>query len=193
MAQSVTAIILAGGESRRMGQNKAFLPWGNTTLINQVIDALHPVADEIIIVSKQSSDFVNLSVKTVEDLIPDAHALGGLFTGLRASLDNVCFVCACDMPYLNTKLIQYLCDQISDCDAVIPSTSRGLQPLHAVYTKSLLPTIKDQINSKQWSLQEMVPKLNAKLISNAIVSKYDPTERSFINLNTQEDYLLASK
>src|SRR3989338_6179724 len=99
MVERLTGVILAGGVSRRMGQEKAFLPWGDVTLLEHIIDTLRPAVDEIIVAVSDAQQFDLRNVRVVEDLIPGAHALGGLYTGLRAAAYPRCFVCACDMPF----------------------------------------------------------------------------------------------
>lgn len=190
---SVTGVILAGGASQRMGQDKAHLPWGDRTLIEHIIDTLRPVTDEIIVVAKDAAPLSYLNARVVEDLVLGAHALGGLYTGLRLASHTACFACACDNPFLNPQLVSFLCGQLDGFDLVIPKTDRGLQPLHAVYSRSALPTIEEQLYLHRWNLQGLVSRLRAKVIEPDVLQRFDPMCFSFFNLNTPEDYVVARK
>lgn len=187
----ITGIILAGGQGCRMGQGKAFLPWGPLTLIEHVIETLRPLVDELIVAAKDTRPFRHLNVRVIEDLMPDAHALGGLYTGLKAASHDLCFVCGCDAPFLNPSLIRFLAQQADGYALVIPKTRHGLQPLHAVYTTSALPTIKAQLHNQQWALQALVSKLSAKVVEPEAVHRFDPEELSFFNVNTPKDLAQA--
>ena len=192
MAEGVTGLILAGGQSRRMGQDKAFLPWGDATLLQHVIDTLRPITDELIVAVNDLGPFRHLEgVHVVADLLPGAHALGGLYTGLRAASNDRCFVCGCDAPFLNPTLIQYLIEQAEGYDLVVPRTAQGLHPLHAVYAKSALPAMEAQLRQGRWDLQALVAKLHARIIEPKEWRRLDHGGLSFFNLNTPADYTTA--
>src|SRR3989338_8917621 len=191
MAEQLTAVILAGGESWRMARDKAFLPWGDSTLLEHIIDTLRPAVDEIIVAVKDARAFRHLKALVVEDCVPDAHALGGLYTGLRTASHPWCFVCACDMPFVNPRLVRALAQQARGYDAVIPRTAQGLQPLHAVYATSALGAIEAQLRRRHWDLHALVTQLRAKIIEPDAIHALDPEERSFLNLNSPEEYRRA--
>lgn len=189
--KDVSGIILAGGHSRRLGMDKAFLPWEGRTLIEHVMETLRPVVDEVLVVVKDVRRFRHLDGTIVADRVPDAHALGGLYTGLRLARHARCFVCACDAPFLNPRLIRFLAEQAPQDDLVIPQTARGLQPLHAVYAKTVLPVIEEQLRIRQWDLKALVPRVRAHIVSAERLCQCDPEDRSFFNLNTLADYMTA--
>ncbi|MBI4003710.1 MAG: molybdenum cofactor guanylyltransferase [Candidatus Omnitrophica bacterium] len=176
-----------------MGQDKAFLPWGPRTLIEHVIETLRPVVDELIVSVKDPRRFQYLPVRVVEDVVLDAHALGGLYTGVGVASNPRCFVCGCDAPFLNPTLIQYLLEQAEGYDLVVPRTAQGLHPLHAVYAKSALPTIERQLRQGRWDLQALVPALRARIIGPQVWRRLDREGRSFSNLNTPADYAAARR
>lgn len=193
MGVGVTGIILAGGESRRMGRDKAFLPWGDTTLIEHVIERLRPVTDELIVAVKDARRFRRLQARVVEDCVPDAHALGGLYTGLRAARNEGCFVCACDMPFVSPGLVSALRGLLAGYDLVIPRGERGLEPLHAVYARwSALPAIEKQLRRQVWDLRALVPTLRARIVGGEALQRLDPAGGCWMNLNTEGDYAMAA-
>src|SRR3989338_10181125 len=191
MAEPLTGVILAGGVSQRMGRDKARLPWGDATLLEHCIDTLRPAVDEIIVAVSDAQRFDLRNVRVVEDLIPGAHALGGLYTGLRAASSGWCFVCACDMPFVNPRLVRALAEQARGYDAVIPKTAQGLQPLHAVYATSALGAIEEQLHDRRWDLHALVARMHTKIIELEVLDVYDPDRLSCVNLNTPEDYQRA--
>lgn len=191
MAKAITGIILAGGKSKRMGTDKARLAWGKGTLIEHVIEELRSIVDEIIVAVDEAGRFRNLNAKIIEDVIPGAHALGGLYTGLRMASHERCFVCGCDAPFLNAGLVRFLIAQANGYDLVIPRSEYGLEPLHAVYERRALPAIEEQLSQKRWNLTDLVPKLRANIIDVATLRQYDPEGLSFLNLNTKEAYTIA--
>ena len=185
----VTGLILAGGQSRRMRCDKAHLPWGHTTLLQHIMEALRPIVDELLIVVQDAQRFRYLNARVVEDLVPNAHALGGLYTGLRLASHDLCFACACDAPFLSPGLIHFLIAQAEGCDAVIPQTREGLlQPLHAVYARSIVPAIEEQLRQRRWDLRALAQKVRAKIVKPEIVARYDPVGLSGFNLNTPSEY-----
>ncbi len=193
MNSPVTGLVLAGGASRRMGREKAFLPWGRSTLIEHVVETLRPVTDEVIVAVKDAREFRHLHATVVADLVPDAHALGGIYTGLRMATHVRCFVCACDAPFLSTKLIRFLIQQADGVDLVIPKTAQGLQPLHAMYATSALPVIEEQLRARRWDLRMLVPKLRARIIEPETILRVDPEGLSFFNINTPAEYTAARR
>ena len=191
MVERFTGVILAGGVSRRMGQEKACLPWGDATLLEHIIDTLRPAVDEIIVAVKDARAFRHLKALVVEDCVPDAHALGGLYTGLRAASSGWCFVCACDMPFVTPRLVRALAEQARGYDAVIPKTTQGLQPLHAVYATSALGAVEEQLHARRWDLHALVARMHTKIIELEVLDVYDPDRLSCFNLNTPGDYQRA--
>lgn len=193
MNLGVTGVVLAGGQSRRMGRNKAFLPWGEATLLEHVLRTLRPLMDELLVVVNDAGPFQGLRARVVEDLVPGAHALGGLYTGLRAASHPLCFVCGCDTPFLNPAVIRFLLRQADGYEAVIPKTSDGLQPLHAVYRASIATSLEEPLHLQRWELSKWAERLHARLIEPAMLEQIDPLGLSWCNLNAPADYARAAR
>ena len=160
-------------------------------LIEHVIDTVRPLVEELIVSVRDARQVPRLAVHVVEDLVPDAHALGGLYTGLRAASYARCFVCACDAPFLHPALIRFLIEQADGYDLVVPETDEGLHPLHAVYATSIVPVIEAQLRARRLSLRALARKVCVKRVAPKLLARYDPTGLSFLNLNTPEDYVKA--
>ncbi len=190
----LTGIILSGGKSIRMGENKAFIEIGGATLINRVHTLFQKLFEEIIIVTNQKELFLNLNSNIYVDLLPNRGVLGGIYTGLFFFLFQYAFCVACDMPFLNESVIQYLINGIQkEYDVIVPKTKDGLQPLHAIYSKSCLEPIKKIIDQGKFKIIDLYPEVKIKIIEEKEFYELDPMMKSFINVNTQEELLLIKK
>lgn len=182
-----SAIVLAGGRSARMGRDKATLDWDGQTLLQRVCSQLEPTVEDLLVVGggRQS---VPLGARFHADERPGAHALGGLYTGLRASTSKSSFVCGCDQPFINASLVERLFELALGFDLVAPEVAGELQPLHAVYARSLAPTIEDLIERKSWSLKQLANEAHTRVVAESEIRKIDPELKSFVNLNTHDEY-----
>lgn len=188
---SSTALILAGGMSKRMGTEKAFLRFGPSTLLEHVLSIVRPIFKEVLIVAKEEAPFQRYGVRVVTDLFPKADAMGGIATGLSRARGQFVFAFACDMPFLNKDLISYMVDQRTGYDLVIPRSRRGPEPLFAVYSKRCLPILKGRIERGERKLADLSGQVRTRIISGEEIHQFDPQERSFINVNTVSEYLQA--
>jgi molybdopterin-guanine dinucleotide biosynthesis protein A len=191
--QQISCIILAGGKNARMGREKAYLRIGERTIIEEQSDTLGRIFDEIIIVANSQNYFKNIDVKVVTDIIPDSGPLGGLYSGLAVSSNIHSFLIACDMPFINLQLIDYMIKQVGENDIVIPLSSKGIETLFAVYSLNCLETIRRQVEFKNLKLQDILTFFKVRYISQEEVEKFDPKEFSFFNVNSPKDYEEALK
>jgi molybdopterin-guanine dinucleotide biosynthesis protein A len=192
----VGAAILAGGESRRMGQNKALLrlnPDG-PTLIETVVARLAEAGYQPpLLIANSPADYAFLGLPTFPDSIQGKGALGGILTALQCSPQERVLVVACDMPALNPALLRYMSMQPEGYDAYVPawmsqSGERQVEPLHAVYAKSCIAEIEDRIREGRLKLSELLDALNVLYLPEAEMREYDPDLRSFSNINTPEEW-----
>ena len=116
----VSAVILAGGESRRMGRDKAFLDLGGAPLVTRVIERVAPLCTEVILVANNASAYAPFGYPVVPDVYPGKGSLGGIFSGLQAAHEQYALAVACDMPLLNPELLSYLISLAPSFDVVIP-------------------------------------------------------------------------
>jgi len=135
----VTGVILAGGKSSRMGSNKALLPYRGGRFIEAIYRQLSAMFDEVLVVTNTPEQYTFLGCRLVSDLYQDMGALAGLHSGLIHSYTSHIFAVACDMPYLNDTLIRTLVVRCHKGDVIIPEGGNGLEPLHALYSRSCLP------------------------------------------------------
>ena len=195
MITNVTGILLAGGKSRRMGEDKRFLLVGGQTLFERSLSILRSLFPNVLVVIAQDSPPLQAEVPVLRDLVPDCGSLGGLYTGLEHASTQHVFVVACDMPFLDPQAVQYVVELRADADIVMAQRENGLQPMHALYSKRCLPVIEGMVKARHLKIQEIVsdPSLNVRLISKVELSRIDPEGRSFLNVNTPADLEAARK
>lgn len=186
----VSAILVAGGRSRRLGRDKRFIEIGGQTLFDRSLATLESLFSEVIVVVAEKSQHFNAQgALLVSDLIPDRGSLGGLYTGLSHATHPRAFAIACDMPFLNPSVIRYLVELASQADVVMPKLTTGLQPMHAVYATRCVPLLEEMARTNRLRIHELAenPTLAVRLVPEADLVQFDPDLRSFHNINTPED------
>jgi len=193
----LSIVIQAGGESRRMGQDKALMPFLGRPLIQRVVDRLAPIADEILVTTNSPDDYRFLNLTLFRDLKPGRGALGGLYTALSSANNEAVAVVACDMPFASPTLIEAAHRLLveEDADVVIPDSGDGnLEPMHAVYRReTCLPAIESAIDADKWRLISWFPEVKVRILQPDEVKNYDPSGLAFWNLNTPEEFAEAEK
>lgn len=184
----VAAIILAGGRSARMGEDKAFLRLGRSTLIEVLSSKLEADFSEIIIAADLVKKYNNFKTRVVADIIPARGPLGGIYTGLVNSGSRFGFVFACDMPFVNLDFVRYMKGQIDGADIVVPKRNQRYEPLHAIYSKRCIQPIKDQIERDDLKISNLFSRLEVRVIGQEVIDRFDPKHVIFTNINTEEDY-----
>lgn len=188
MKSELTGIILAGGQSKRMGTNKAFVRLNRKLLIDYVLDVLKEVTPRIILsVGSEIIHYENLPA--VQDIFPGSGPLGGIYSALQYSETEMNLVISCDMPFVSAELLSFLIEETTEhhADVSLPVDEHGYwQPLCAVYRKSILPYLENAILKKELKLKMIIEKVNYKVISIDKMHKfYNPN--AFLNMNTPED------
>ena len=184
----MTGIVLAGGENRRMGTNKAFLTVAGIPMIEHILGSLRSAASRIIIVTNSPDSYARYDVSLVKDFCDKRGPLTGIYSGLRASGDEYNIVVACDMPFLNPKLLTYMAGLAGEHDVIVPKIGEVVEPLHAVYHRKLLPVIEDHVKREQQRIWGIFKGQRVRYLTEEEIDRFDPGRRSFVNLNTQEEY-----
>ncbi len=186
----LTSIILAGGKNLRFGRRKALESIGGKSLIECVIERLEPLTDKILVVtSREQFDLpVACKAEILPDLYPDKGPLGGIYTGLLASKSSHSIVVACDMPFLNAGLLRYMMELSPGFDAVVPRLGEEMvEPLHAIYSKSCLDSMKTQLERNQLQVNSFLKKAHIRYVERRECERLDPQLLSFFNINSQSD------
>lgn len=187
------ALVLAGGESRRVGSPKALLPLGGTTLIRTVIAILHPLFRRVMVVARSSQSLGKLDVEILTDTRLERGPLVGLARGLAASDAPWCFVVGCDMPFLRPQVIRRMAAYLGGCDILAPQVEGWLQPLHAFYGQGCLPYAEELLDSGVTSLRSLFPLCKVRGIAAADFLDIDPELLSLKDVNTMDDYQAAQR
>jgi molybdopterin-guanine dinucleotide biosynthesis protein A len=195
--QPLSAAILAGGQSRRMGTDKALLrltPDG-PTLIERVLAAARTVASDVFLVANDDR-LAWLGLRTVPDAFPGAGSLGGIYSAVAAAREQHCLVVACDMPFLDPPLLRVLADAPRDYDVLAPYLEVGTnrqggakgvyETLHAIYGRGALPAMRAQLAAEQYRIVGFFPDVRVHAMPEETVRGLDPHLRSFFNVNTPE-------
>ena len=192
---NVTGIILAGGKNLRLGRKKPLEKVGGVPLIERVVNRLQPLTTQLIIVtSKDTRGLPSFSgAEFVEDIYPGGGPLGGIYTGLNASKNETNILVACDMPFLKTDLLRYLLSLSSGYDAIVPSSSSGMEPLHAIYKRVCAPAIKQKLDEKERTITSFFKEVKVHYVKDKECRRYDPELLSFFNINRPADLELANK
>ncbi|RNC67524.1 MAG: formate dehydrogenase accessory sulfurtransferase FdhD [Desulfuromonadales bacterium] len=184
----VTGVILAGGQSSRMGSNKALLPYKGGRFIEAIYRQLSEIFDEVILVTNNPEQYDFLPCRKVSDLYPGMGALAGIHAGLHHAANQAIFAVACDMPYLNSDLIRHLASQADAGGVLIPESQTGLEPLHAVYGKGCLTAIEDELRRGERRIVSFFARATVRRIAPDQLALFDPDFAMFRNINTPEDY-----
>ena len=189
METEVTGILLAGGKSRRMGEDKRHLVVGEQTLLERGLAVLRSAFQNVLVVIAQDSPPLGVDARVVRDLVPDCGSLGGLYSGLMQATTPWVFVVACDMPFLNQTVIAQFTSRRTTADIVMAKLDARLHPMHALYGKQCLPVLEQMVLARQLKIQEMVSQSSLRVcyVTEADLLSIDPSGRSFCNVNTLAD------
>ena len=183
----MNGIILAGGKSRRMGFNKAFIDIGGKPIIQRTVNLFKELFDEIIVVANDPLGYEELNVLIVSDIFKSAGSLGGIYTGLFHSSSEYNFVAACDMPFLNKEAISRVIKSSDGWSATAPYIMERYHPLHAVYSKKCIKPIEELIKIKELRIKNLFQKIKVKRLEEKDWLSNEQVLSSLDNINTKED------
>lgn len=192
----LTVCIQAGGQSTRMGEDKALKPFLGRPLIQRVTERLSTIADELIVTTNRPEDYAFLNWRLVADLKPGRGALGGLYTAIASATNPTVAVVACDMPFASPALLEAAGRLLvrEEADVVIPKSDGGYEPLHAVYRRgTCLPAIEAAIEADQWKVIAWFPQVKVRVLTPEEIRRYDPSGLAFWNVNTPGEFAEAEK
>lgn len=184
----MTAVIIAGGQSRRMQRDKALIKVGDLCLIEYVLRALTPLFSEVFINANSPETYACFGVPVIQDLLPNIGPLGGIHTALTTAATEYVFCVACDMPLLQPPLIRLMQQRVIGYDALVPHTPDGFHPLHAIYATRCLGEIEKLLHERLFKVAALFPRVNTIFLEEREIRNVDPNLYSFLNLNTQEEF-----
>jgi molybdopterin-guanine dinucleotide biosynthesis protein A len=188
--ESLTGLVLAGGTSRRMERDKAFLELDGQPLIEIVIERMAQACAEVLIVAGDARPYAGLGAPVVEDRFRGVGVLGGLHAGLEAAAHELTLAVGCDMPFLNPDLLRAFAGWAVGFDAAVLRHRDGeqVEPLHGAYRRTCLPAMEVAIRAGRRRIISFFPHVRVRYVSPADVTPLDPDLRSFRNVNTPEEW-----
>ena len=191
----VSLAIIAGGQSRRMGRDKAFVHLAGKPLIEYVIERSADLGTaETILITNKPAQYAHLGLPMHRDILPDKGSLGGIYTALVQAGRRDVLALACDMPFVNSSLLQYMIEQMDeDIDIVVPTVDGYPQGLHAIYKKTCIEPIAAQLAADRLKIIRFYDQMRVRYLDEADYAAFDPQGRSFANINTPEELAKAER
>ena len=191
----ISAIVLAGGRGKRLGRDKATVELGGETLLQRVVRLVSQLSDDVIAVvradQQRQLDRQVDGARTVSDAQPYVGVLAGIASGMAAARHDWCLVVACDMPFINLDLLRYMISLRQGYDAVVPRLEVGLEPLLALYYKRCLPALWRALRARERRVVSFYRSLRVRYVQATEIRLFDPTGRSFDNINLPEELARA--
>ncbi|MFV9503449.1 MAG: molybdenum cofactor guanylyltransferase [Oscillochloridaceae bacterium umkhey_bin13] len=202
MSCALSAIVLAGGQSRRFGQDKRFLRLAGAngpTLLEQTLNRVRGLCAEIVVVLNDPEQWSHLNATLVPDVYPTGGALGGIYSGLQALSADYALVVGCDMPLLNPAVLRLMAEQPRSYDILVPrsdhpTTTRNqlaAEPLHAIYGKPCLGPMQQALEAGQRRIIDIFSTLRVTYLDPEQYRHLDPHGHTFLNVNTREQIAIA--
>jgi len=213
--EPLSVIVLAGGASTRMGQNKLWLTLDGQPLIERVLRRIRPISDDIIISANEPAPYarsartLGITAQTVTDHYAGAGPLAGLHAGLLAARHDLTLLIAGDMPFISIDLVRTLAGLAQGYQAVIPMApvrhvakrrypqpERGAlveQTLHALYRRSCLPAIARRLDAGEHQMLSFYADVRTRYVAPETMQAVDPGLLSFFNVNTPDDWQEAQR
>ncbi|PQO36746.1 hypothetical protein C5Y96_06145 [Blastopirellula marina] len=186
------ALIVCGGESRRMGQSKPHLPFGNETMLERVVRIVSPLVEEVILLTSKFQELPLLPFDYIElpDRVEQQGPAAAIYEGLKyvTGWSEAAIVLGCDLPLVTPASIEYLFQQLSSHDAAIPRCDAMPQPLAAVYANRSLETFEKVLFSGNHRLLSCIEPLDTQWIDAGELHSIDPNLGLLRNINTPEAY-----
>lgn len=190
----LSVVVQAGGQSSRMGRDKALVPLAGVPMIQHVLARLTGLGDETLVTTNNGDELAFLGLPLVADEDPGAGALWGLHTALRAAQGDQVLVVACDMPFVNRLFLEHLVALGAKADVVVPRWDDRYQTMQSVYArKRCLAAVEDALARGDRRMISFYPQVKVRIVSPEEVEEFDPTGHSFFNVNTPEELLQAER
>ena len=190
---TLAVAILAGGRARRFaGRDKASLAIGGRPILDRLLDAVRPLTPHVFAVGDRHGAAARAGLHVVTDIIPDAGALGGIYTAVVQSPCDRTLVLGCDMPFVTTAFLERLA-RVTGADAVMPRTTGGYQPLCAIYGRACAPALRSRLDRGERHAAIPPGGVRVAEIGPGELAAYDPEGLLFVNVNTPHDYAQAQR
>lgn len=189
----ISAMVLAGGKSRRLGFDKALVTLDSEqNLMASAVATLKRVSSDVMVVGSDDTR-QGVDARVVTDVFPGKGSLGGMYSGLLRAEYHHCLVVACDMPFVNVDLLAYMVSCPRDYDVLIPRIGDVLEPLHAIYSKDCLPYMRELLVRDHLKIIDFFDEVRVRYLEADDIDRFDPEHLSFFNVNTPEQLARAKR
>ncbi len=182
---------MAGGQSSRMGTDKSFVLFEGRPMIEHVLARVAGLAEETLLITNKPDEYAHLKLPMVGDVYPDHGPLGGIYTAVSAATHPHTLVVACDMPWLNRPLLDYMIGLRQTADVIVPRWEKFPEPLHAIYSKACLAPIEEKLKEQRLKITGFFGQVAVRFVERAEIEQFDRNGRSFANINSPEDLVGA--
>jgi molybdenum cofactor guanylyltransferase len=193
MRENLSVVILAGGQSSRMGTDKSFVQVGGRPVIERIVGQLGDYGAETILITNKPDAYRYLGLPMFGDLLPGKGALGGLYTAVTYASRPHALVVACDMPFVNERLLDHLTELAPQHDAVVPRLDGEAEPFRAVYSRACLGAMRAALDLGKMRVISWFGDMRVRFVEAAEVAQFDPQRLTFFNVNTPEDLARAEE
>jgi molybdopterin-guanine dinucleotide biosynthesis protein A len=188
----ISVAVLAGGQSERMGRDKAFIEIGGRPIIERILICVESLTDDVLISTNSPEKYSQYGLRNISDIYPNKGALGGVYSALEAATHPYVLILACDMPFLNIALLRHLINLAPTADAIVPIFKlQRPEVLHAVYGKRCLPVVKSRLLTNQLRIADFFDDLSVRYVRRDEIARFDPYFHTFFNVNTLADWQQA--
>ncbi|MBR6259144.1 MAG: molybdenum cofactor guanylyltransferase [Oscillospiraceae bacterium] len=191
--EKTTLVILAGGKSSRFGRDKSLVEINGRRLVETTVMKCLPVFDEVMISSNKDSKFGIPGVPELKDVYLDMGPLGGVHSAFLAARNDAVFFAACDMPFFNTDLAQLIIENSAGREACVPKVGEKIEPLFAVYRKSLLPKTMELLKAGRKSLRDLMEVGDTNILDCTVWVEEHGAQDAFFNMNYEADFQRLQK
>lgn len=169
------------------GVNKALVEIGGSPIVERTTTVLERIFPEVIVVTNTPEEFEFLGLPMFGDMCPGRGSLGGLYTGLKVCRSGHGFLAACDMPFLDERVIRYMANLVQGHDVVIPRIEGGLEPLHAIYSRRCVAHMERLMAESDLKIINLFDQVDVLEVSESDLRLLDPDLRFLMNINTPQD------
>ncbi len=183
----ITGVVLAGGESKRMGTNKALLKIDGKPFVQHISEILQSVCGDVCIISDDEDEYRFLNIPVYPDVYKNSGPLAGIHSAFKHTRSEFILVASCDIPFITAQIIREIAMHMNGEDAVVPVVHEAVHPLCAVYRRSAYPCIESSLREGKYTMIEFLSKIRTRFITLPI-EKVDGNYSPLYNINTAEDY-----
>lgn len=184
----ICGVILAGGKSRRMGRNKSLLKIQGKTTIEHITSEIKRCSDEVIIIANEKDTYDFLPYPKFSDRFINKGPLAGLESALYHVDADIFIIAACDMPFIEHEVYEYMLEQLGNDDAVVPVYNDRPHPLAGIYKRTVLSEITRQLEMNNLRVRSFFEDINVKFLSSFGGISEEVVTKHFFNMNHPEQY-----